>query len=242
MTTARRVIQDAFEAVQIYAPGEIALDADIGRGFEVLNDMVESWSNEALTTFAVLEQSVTLIPNQYQYTIGVGAYIDTVRPLRILEGYGSAYILDQVGNRYPLEVIRQDRWNQIGNIVAVQANIPLYLFYDPQIPWGILNFFPIPNIGWQAFFDSYQQLATFPGLDQVLNFPIGYDRALKRNLAIELRSYYPDAIVTPELKEIAAVAKANVKRTNFRPTIAQYDDEIVSKSKATYNIYRGDST
>lgn len=238
MSTARQIVQDAFESIQVYSPGEICLDADLGRGFEILNDMLDSWSNESLTTFAVLEQSVVLIPGQYQYTIGVGAYIDAERPLRILDGFGSAYILDPVGNRYPLDVIRQDRWNQIGNISSVQANIPLYLFYDPQFPWGILNFFPVPNIAYTAFWDSYLQLARFPGLDVEANLPPGYSMAIKRNLGLELGLYYPDAVVTPQLLSSAQIAKANVKRTNFRPTIAQYDGEIVSKSKASYNIYR----
>lgn len=238
MATARQIIQDAFEAIQVYTPGEICLDPDIGRGFEVLNDMIESWSNESLTTYAELQQQVVLTPNKYQYTIGVGADIDTVRPLRILDGFGSAYILDPIGNRYPLEVIRQDRWNQIGNINQVQANIPLYLFYDPQFPWGVVNLFPIPNIGYTAVWFSYLQFSTFPSLDVDANLPPGYTRALKRNLSVELGPYYPEAALSQPLILAAATAKANVKRTNFRPTIAQYDSSIVSKSKASYNIFR----
>lgn len=239
MATAREIIQDAFESIRVYSPGEQCLDADFGRGFSTLNDMMDSWSNEALTTFAFLEQSVTFTPGKYQYTIGVGGDIDTVRPLRLRLGFGSAYVLDSTGNRYPLTVIEQDWWNLIGNISQVNANIPSYLFYDPQMPWGILNFYPIPNIGYTAFWDSYLPFSQFPDLVTEAGLPPGYDMALKRNLGIALVPYYPTAIVTPELRQAAAESKGNIKRTNFKVPIAAYDPEIVSKSRGTYNIYRG---
>jgi len=236
--TAAQIIEDAFQSIQVYSPGEIILPADMARGFKTLNDMLESWSNESLATYATLEQSLTFIPGTYQYTIGPGAMIDGPRPIRLTHGFGTAYVFDQTANRYPLEVINRDRWNQIGNILRVNANVPLYLWYDPQMPWGILNFFPIPNIGWQAFFDSYLELARFEDLTVEMGLPIGYSMALKRNLALELKPYYPNAVVTPQLQTAAERSKANVKRTNYRATIAQYDAEIVSRAKSTYNIYR----
>lgn len=242
MSTAREIVQDAFQVLQIYSPGENMLEGDVGRAFEVLNDMLDSWSNESLTTYATLEQSVTFIPGKYQYTIGTGADIDAVRPLRLTHGYGAAYVLDQTENRYPLEVIDRTRWNQIGNIANVNANIPMYLWYDPQFPWGVLNFFPIPNIGYQAFWDSYLQFASFPSLDVDANLPPGYTMALKRNLALELAPYYPGAVLSQRLIEAAQRAKGNVKRTNVREVIAQYDSELVSRSKATYNVYRDTGT
>lgn len=238
MATARQIIQDSFEALQVYSPGEQLLDADMARGFEVLNDMLESWSNESLTTYATLEQSLTFTPGKYQYTIGTGADLDTIRPLRLRHGFGNGYILDTTGNRYPLEIITQDRWNLIGNIANVNSNIPLYLWYNPQFPWGILNFYPIPNNSYQAFWDSYLQFDSFPTPDVDASLPPGYSIAIKRNLSIALKPYYPLAIVTAELKEAAAITKGNIKRTNYRETIAKYDNELVSRSRATYNIYR----
>lgn len=222
----------------MYSPGEQALDADVARSFEVLNDMLGSWSNESLTTYATLEQSLTFNPGQFQYTIGVGAELDMTRPLRLRHGFGTAFVLDTTGNRYPLTVITQDQWNLIGNIAQVNANVPQYLWYDPQMPWGILNFYPIPNIGWQVFWDSYLQFTRFPTLDVHAELPEGYDLALKGNLALQLRPYFPAAVITPELRESAERAKGNVKRTNFRETRAKYDSELVSRAKATFNVYR----
>ena len=238
MTTARAIIQDAFESIRVYSPGEQCLDADLARGLVTLNDMQDSWSNEALACFAFLEQSVTFTPGKFQYSIGVGADIDTVRPLRLRHGFGAAYVLDTTGNRYPLDVKEQDWWNLIGNISQVNANIPRYLFYDPQMPWGVLNFYPIPNIGYTAFWDSYLAFTRFPSLDTSIEFPPGYDLALKRNLGLALEPFYPNAIISQHLIISASESKGNIKRTNFKAPIAQYDSALVSKSRATYNIYR----
>ena len=238
MTTAREAISDALRSLQVYAPGEDIADADLAQGLVTANDMLRSWSNEQLTCYATLQQSVTFNPGQYQYTLGPGGDIDGVRPLRLTGGFGTAFILDQTGNRYPLTILELDKWEQIGNIAQVNANIPQYLYYDPQFPRGILNFYPIPNIGYQAFWDSYLQFTGFQFLDQNVNLPDGYGLAIKRCLAVELITYYPDSKVTPTLLRSADTAKANVKRTNTREVVAQYEGALISRSKATYNIFR----
>lgn len=237
-TTARECIVDAFTAIQVYSPGEPLQGSDLGRGFETLNDMLESWSNESLTTYALILQGLTMIPGQYKYTIGVGAELDMTRPIRIPEGFGTAFVLDNTGNRYPLEIIQEDRWNQIGNIAQVNANIPLYLWYNPQYPWGIIHLYPIPTVSFQVFFNSYLQFERFDDINVNVFLPPGYVLAIKRNLALELAPYYPTAVVSQRLDESARIAKGNVKRSNFKPVVAQYDGELVAKAKATFNIYR----
>lgn len=239
MATAREAITDAFMALQLYSPGEVVADADLAQGFVTLNAMLDSWSNENLTCYATKQQSVTFNPGQYQYQIGVGAPdIDDVRPIKLTGGFGTSYILDQTGNRYPLTVIAEDKWNQIGNITQVNANIPQVLYYSPQFPWGILNFYPIPNVGFQAFWYSYLQFTAFQTLDIDINLPPGYELAIKRNLTVELSIFYPNSAMSPMLQRSAEISKANVKRSNTRELVAQYDSELVSRSKATYNIFR----
>src|SRR5438046_2274950 len=100
MTTARDLIQGAFEAIRVYAPGEQALPADAARGFSLLNQMFDSWSTESLTCFAAQEQSVVLTQNKVQYTIGTscGADINLARPLKLQTGPGAAYVVDTNGN------------------------------------------------------------------------------------------------------------------------------------------------
>ena len=222
--TAQSIITDAYQKLTLHAVGENPTAAESVLGLTVLNDMLDSWSNESLICFAILEQSVALTSGKSQYTIGSGGTINATRPLRLIEGKGAAYSVDSQGNRYPIDVVPQDQWNSIYNVTnQINSNYPEILFYDPQYPLGILNFWPVPNMGgYTAFWDSYLQLIDFGSLTTTANFPPGYVAALKNNLAIALAPYFS---VTPstEIKEAAKETKAIIKRTNIRTMEASFD-------------------
>lgn len=243
MTTSLDLIQDALESIGVYKPGETVNAADAARCLVILNDMLDEWSNESLACYTILEQSAFFTPGKTQYTIGLsgGADIAQTRPLRIIDDYGSAYVLDNNQNRYPMDVVGRAYWNMITTSLLVDSNVPDKLFYDPQYPLGVINVWPIPNISYQFFWDSYLQLSDFPSLRSVFSFPPGYQLAIKSNLAIEAFSYYKDGEPTVRLMERASKSKAAIKRTNMRQQIAIYEPEIVARGSATYNIYR-DST
>ncbi len=236
MPTARDLIQGALERIQVYAPGEQASNPDIARGFSELNSMLDSWSNENLTCYAILEQTGTIQPGVSSYTIGPGGAFNMTRPLRILDGPGRAYLLDQNGDKYPLDVVTQDQWNLITQ-PNTNSDLPSTLFYDPQFPLGIINIYPEPYESFPIFWDSYLQLGDLSSLSTSLSLPPGYEKAIRDNLAIELAPYFPTAQVTPALIQAASKSKANVKRTNIRPTVAAYDPEIVAKARGAWNIY-----
>ena len=225
----------------VYAPGEPVSSADMTQAFTRLNDMLDSWSNESLTCYAILEQTGTLIPGQYQYTIGTsaGANFSMTRPIRLIKTPGSVYVVDSSGNRYTLQVVERDQWNLIGNIANVTSDFPNVIFYDPQYPLGIINVFPIPNIGWQMYWDSYLQLTDFASLTTQLSLPPGYAKALKDNLALELWPYFKQDNSVPSalLVSTARISKGNVKRSNYRLNTALYDPEIIRTGQGSYNIY-----
>lgn len=246
MTTALDIVTDAFEKIGVYAPGEVVSNADAERCLTVLNDMLDSWSAESLACFAILEQSVALTPFQQSYTVGSGGSINGTRPIRVNDEPGSAYIQDVNGNNYPLSVVPRDQWNAIGNRGnAVTSNIPDTLFYDPQFPLGILNFYPMPNVGgYTAYWDSYLQLTQFSSLTGsggTFSFPPGYLLALKSNLAVMVFPYFSaqGAQLSPNIEKQAMVAKGVIKRSNLRPLVATLDKEIVGRGGGTYNIYTG---
>jgi hypothetical protein len=236
MTTALDMITDAFGKLGVYAPGEQLTAADSAQGLSSLNQMLDSWSNENLTCYAILEQNLTFVPGQFQYTIGPGGFVNGPRPLSIIPTPGSVYILDTSGNQYGVDVIPREQWNMRGSR-NTNSNFPDVLFYDPQFPLGLLNFDPIPNIGYQVFFDSYLQLSDFAGLTTVLSLPPGYQLAITSNLAVALKPYYVTAQIDPLVMQEAMTSKANVKRQNIRLNTAFYDPEILSKAPGIYNIY-----
>ena len=239
--TARTLLQDAFELIKIYAPGVNMNAADAARGLSVMNQMLDQWSNQPYACYANLEQTFTLVPGKNQYTIGpVGADIIAPRPLELLDKPGSAYVTDVNNNRYPMDVIQQDQWNQIG-LLTVTSQLPTTIFYDPQYPLGIINIFETPLIAYPVSFDARLQLADMQTLDTAFSLPPGYSSAIVPNVAIRLWPYFRQGDPTPFLMKLASDTLAEVKRTNIKLSPSGYDGAIVSRASATYNIYN-DST
>ena len=236
-TTALQIITDALQRLGVYNPTETINSADVATGLSVLNDMLDSWSNESLTTFATTESSGTLVAGQQSYPVGPGASFNSLRPLRIPEGPGSARIRDSNQNDFDVTVVTQDIWNTIGAKTNT-SQIPDTLFYDPQFPLGIINIYPIPSINYTLFWDSYAQFSGFATQQTAVSLPPGYVMALKTNLAVELHPYYLETDINPLIMRSASTSKANVKRTNTKPVKAIFDPEIVSRASPTYNVYR----
>lgn len=240
MPTALDIITDAVIRIGVYAPGESITSADQAQCLSMLNDMVDGWSNDNLACYEITEQQGTLTPGQSAYTIGTsgGATFNLPRPLRLVTGFGAAYTQDQNGNNYGIDVVERDRWNLIGNRTdQVQSDFPSTLFYDPQYPLGVLNFYPVPTQSYLVFWDSYLLFSEFAAINTAINLPQGYKDALQKNLASEIWPYFKSGEVSPTILRQAQLALAKVKRNNKRQATAVYDPEIVSKAVPTYNWY-----
>ncbi len=236
--TAQSVIQDCLEKLKVYAPGVTVNAADAARGLSCLNQMLDSWSNERLACFANLEQSFALVPGKQAYSIGPSGAPDITapRPLDILRGPGAAYLVDVNSNRFPVNVVNQDQWNQIGLLIQT-SQLPDTLFYDPQFPLGILNVFPQPLIAYTMYFDARLQLADLTNLATAFSLPPGYIKAIKDNLSIDLWPYFKQGDPPAKMQDDASKSLAKVKRTNIRQSPAPYDSAIVSKATSSYNIF-----
>lgn len=236
ITTATGLCTDALQLLQVYPPDQALSDADLEKALEVLNDMMDLWSNESLTCYAWLTQTFTLVAGQSQYTVGPGGFINGTRPLRVSDAPGSAYLLDTNLNRYLMNVDDQLAWNTITTAVA-NSDLPDHLFYDPQFPLGIINIWPTPNVGYTCSFLSYLQLVEFATPNAPLSLPPGYKRAISTNLAVMLKPYFLDSQMDPDIRIMARESKATVKRNNMRTQVAVFDPELISRGNQVYNIY-----
>lgn len=239
MPTSADLITGALQRIQVYSPGEWAQEADLAYGLNNLNQLMDQWSNQNLACFAILEQSAPLVPGQASYKIGIGAPdFNMIRPLSILTDPGTAYVQDSNGNNYSVEVVPRDRWNLYSNRSSiVTSNFPNVLFYDPQMPYGVINLTPYPNTAYTLFWDSMLQLSDFSSLTTAMNFPVGYEFAISTNLALLLAPAYPTAVVNPLLVKQAMDSLGNIKRTNQRELYALFDQEIVARGNLSYNVW-----
>jgi len=69
-TTANDLIVGALRNINVLAAGESLGNSESTDALQVLNDMLDSWSTDHLYVFSSVENILTLIPGQYQYTIG----------------------------------------------------------------------------------------------------------------------------------------------------------------------------
>jgi hypothetical protein len=236
-TTARSMIQDTLELMGVYDPGDQITAADAERSLSTLNDMLEVWSNEPLACFTWKQNNFTLIVNQSDYTIGPGGDIDSTRPMRVSNDPGSAFLTDQYGNKYPMDVLDQMAWN-LRTSSAVNSNLPDTLNYVPETPLGIIRIWPIPSESYLCSFSSYQQLAGFTTLDTSESLPPGYRRAIVTNLALSLKPYFTSAKIDDLVVKEALETKGSIKRNNIRSKRSLYDPEIIARGSSTYNIKR----
>ena len=76
MTQPIDIISRALKDIGALEAGETPAPADAQDAFDMLNDMVDQWSNEQMMVFYKTEIIFTLTPGQTQYTIGPGGQIN----------------------------------------------------------------------------------------------------------------------------------------------------------------------
>lgn len=181
-----------------------------------LNAMLGSWRNERLLAYALVEHSLTLTANDGQYTIGSGGDINTTRPVKIESAFCRDDDLDT-----PIEVIDKTIWDRIGDKTET-AEIVEYLYYDPAMSSGNLNFWPIPSVANAVKITVWAPLSEFSAASDTVTLPPGYEDALAYNLAVRISPEYGEG-VTPLVIQLAQETKAAIKRVNIPRTTVNTD-------------------
>lgn len=75
MTQALDLVTRALKAIGAYGAGEPIDPEDANDAFDMLNDMLDTWSNSTMMVNYITEIIFTLTGNVYQYTIGPGGTI-----------------------------------------------------------------------------------------------------------------------------------------------------------------------
>ena len=151
------------------------------------------------------------------------------RPLRITDGFTRYSELD-----FTIEVtMSQSRYLEI-LYKAQPGPWPTVAWYNPQMPYGILNVYQTPGNSGEChlFTDT---ILTDLAINQVLIMPQGYVRALKWCLAKELCAEYGYPL-SPSIAVNAAESLKMIKALNAQPAvISRYDAELVSGNRPDYS-------
>ncbi len=208
MTTALQLVTSSLRKLGAVAAGE-ALDADEqSDALAALNQILESWNLKGLALFRRENAAYTLVPSQQAYSVGSGADFDGARPITL----HSAFVT-RGGIDYPLAVLTQEQWNDILQ-KSTQSEIPEGVYYEPTFPDGTMRFWPIPIEALTVTLAIDMQLAAIADINDELDFPPGYERALLYALAVDLAPEYPAVTLSQAVIDAASDALADIKRAN----------------------------
>lgn len=222
MTTALDLITGAAKIIGVVFKSE-ALSADeASDGLTALNDMLDSWSNDDLITFAPTLESFAMT-GASSYTIGSGGTLNTTRPINIITAVVRSGTVD-----YPLEILTPEQYQTEVPVKNINTQIPKYLTYDNGYPLGTIKMFAIPLSGTTLYLQTNKPLSNLSALTTTVDLPPGWKKAIKYNLAIDLAPQY-GAQITPQIldqakKSLGAIKRATSANTGmpYTPATIQY--------------------
>lgn len=206
MTTALSLINRAAEIIGYKDADEQLGGTDTANFLGVLNSMVDAWKANALFVYAgtMITQTVSGDP----ITIGPGATINTVRPVRIPPGG----FFRSGSTDYGFEMIdfqQYQAWLQ----KTVSTPWPRFCYYEPTLPTGSLYFYPVLAASGELHLPLERRVDRFANVSTDYDLAPGFEDALQLSLAERL--CLGRRPVSPDLKEAARSARRLIER--FEP-------------------------
>lgn len=242
MATARQIITGALQDLGVLAGGETASAEDAEDARDALNEMGEALGLERLTLYKTVRTTKTLAASTASYTIGSGASISLVKPLWIDR---AGLIIDTSAsdpNEVKIDVLTDDEYAAI-TTKTLEASQSSAIWYDhghDSSGYGLIYPLPIPDVGTTqlVLYTPGGEVAEFADLTTEYALPRGLQRALRKNLALEIAPMFEREPST-RLVQQAEHSKAAFKMANVRPLRMRCDDAIVGRTAGAWNIETG---
>lgn len=192
--TRDQLISGALRIVGATAQGETPTATQISEAAEALNMLVKAWEADGMPLWAIKQYDVSLTQSVNSYTIGVGATINTPKPLKVIQ----AFLHNNTTNiDTPMRILTRQEYNMLGN--KTTEGQPIQIYYEPLNTTGILHVFPTPDstsasdtvitLVYQRPFEDFDASSDEP------DFPQEWFDALKFGLADRLAAEYGVPIV-----------------------------------------------
>lgn len=238
--TGNDIIASALRLIGALAPGETPTAAEAQDALLVANTMFDSWSTDRLLVNTIQRQGpYNLTAGQQTYTLGPGGTfnLSPVRP-PFIQRMG----VITLGNpaqplELPLDMVTLDQWSAIP-VKNIQSSIPTRVWDDTGFPFRTLSFWCVPNgsVGTQVVVYAWIAITQFPDLTTDVQFPPGYFRAIRYNLAVELAPEFLDGQgASPTVIAIANESKGLIQSLNAPLLDLRCDPGLVSPGQKLYN-------
>ncbi len=238
-----RDLDQAFNVLNVFLPGESVPAAQSARALTFLNNMMGQWAQQALTIPSIAREVFSLTADKggpsNPYTIGTGANLSTVRPANQSSIVGAGLNLNSSSPvvEIPRDVITDAAYQAI-QIKELSNSLFTVVYYNPTFAttgFGTINLWPVPNIATNSLVLYIEKaLVSFADLTTAYEVPPGYDEALVYNLARRLAKPW-GATVDPDLVTMAIESKRIIGRGNLK-LIDLSNDFAWTNRRNLYNI------
>jgi len=233
-TTAGDQINGALRLIGQLAEGETPSAATSQDSLTALNQMIDSWGAEKLSTFTTQEQVFLWPPGAISRTLGPTGDFVGDRPVLLDD---ATYFVDPAnGISFGIKIINQQQYDGIA-VKTVTSTYPQVLWINTNYPNVDMHIYPVPTKVLEWHFIAAAQLAQPATLATVLAFPPGYLRAFRYNLACEISAEF-GVEPSPQVSRIAMTSKRNLKRINNPDDIMSLPYSIVG-TRQRYSIFAG---
>lgn len=209
-TTVVQLLNDSLREIRVLAEGETATADMIEDGKRILVDMLASWSIDGFKVPYYAIETLALDTTKAAYTWGTGLDINSVAPRSPNDLIAVSWIFGTL--QRPLRPMSVTGLLQIPYPTVVSS--PTRFYFDLQdIPVLRLDVVPI---GGTLKLASHKPLNNDFELTDELTFPLGYNRMLRTNLAVDLCPGY-NKEVGPTLAAVASSSRRAVMKVNAQP-------------------------
>ena len=232
--TAGDQINRSLRLLGVLAEGETPSASVSQDALMALNQMIDSWNTERLSTFVTQDQIFTWPAGEITRTLGPSGDFTGLRPILMDD---ATYYRDPGTNvSFGIKFINQQQYDGIA-VKTVTSTYPQVCWVNMGFPDITLTIYPKPTRDLEWHFVSVQELDRPANLTTVMYYPPGYLRAFTYNLAME---FAPEFGVepSPQVTRIAMTSKRDLKRINNPDDVMSMPYAIVA-SRQRFNIYSG---
>jgi hypothetical protein len=231
-TTAGDLIKGSLRLIGMLAESEEPSAATMQDSIAAMNAMIESWDTERLSVFSTQDQVFNWPANQSVRTLGPTGNFVGDRPILVDD---STYFKDaSTGLSFGIRLINQQQYNGIA-LKTVTSTYPQVMWVNMTYPNIEMTIYPVPTKTLEWHIVSVDKLTEVADVSTAIDFPPGYIRAFRYNLAMELAPEF-GVEPSPQVQRIAMTSKRTLKRINNPDDLMAIPYAIVA-TRQRYNIY-----
>jgi hypothetical protein len=232
--TAGEQINRALRLLGVLAEGETPSASVSQDALVALNQMIDSWNTERLSTFVTQDQVYTWPAGIISRDLGPSGDFVGNRPILMDD---ATYYRDPGTNvSFGIKFINQQQYDGIA-VKTVSSTYPQVAWVNMGFPDVTITIYPRPTRDLEWHFVSVQELDRPADLATVMFYPPGYLRAFTYALAMEIAPEF-GVEPSPQVQRIAMTSKRDLKRINNPDDVMSMPYALVA-TRQRFNVYAG---